>query len=555
MTPPPPPKVWTMTAFMGRRALGASDRGFSVTEMAVVGAISSIMLLGSLNLAIHSQKRTSDIQSRLSESKLDMLILNSMSDSVCKGTFSGKKIGDPITKIKSAGKVCYDDTGTPSPNPNSCSTRFEAHCDTLQSPLKLCSAAADCGSGSHHCQGHETVFYDMSLKGGSFGNHFKAHHIKTAPLSPVTPGRAELQIFYSRPGANFERKDASLPCSAADLRGCYKKTYTLKLSGTPTPSGAAGAPIGDCSLLTTGGGKHCIEINCSASSYKKKGIGIKRGPDCEHNGAHHDTIYTHPPVVRVFENFRNGQSFGKWNACMLSKYVYHHSDRVKRHFSRCHLHLENSSGNWTGIVQKTDGHRSSPFVQCSAVCFNFNIGGGGKTAGCSSRSADIHRYSWSGSLSKTLGKFDACGLSFVEFQGRCWHRNSKCSLRKSGKSWTGSIGHEGGVWRHGRWTKKSGNPCSSNHCMAACLPESAAGASGARVFNISGSSQNLGKFDVCALSHLESGVGGGDACDHRPQRGACKLSKGGDGSWTGSYSKSSCERIGCRAVCFNLNSS
>ena len=514
-----------MTAFMGRRALGASDRGFSVTEMAVVGAISSIMLLGSLNLAIHSQKRTSDIQSRLSESKLDMLILNSMSDSVCKGTFSGKKIGDPITKIKSAGKVCYDDTGTPSPNPNSCSTGFEAHCDTLQSPLKLCAAAADCGSGSHHCEGHETVFYDMSLKGGSFGNHFKAHHIKTAPLSPVTPGRAELQIFYSRPGANFERKDSSLPCSAADLRGCYKKTYTLKLSGTPTPSGAAGAPIGDCSLLTTGGGKHCIEVNCQASNYEK-GIGIKRGPDCEHNGAHHDKIYRIPlKSAQYFHHYGRGQSFGKFDVCMLSNVDYR--GHCRNNGGTCKV-VRDGAGSWTGVIG-WDYDGGCGGARCSAVCFSGKAAGAGVTTGCAK--PDVFDFE----ASRDLGNYKFCALSNFDFRGACKSKNGKCELTKSGSFWKGKVG----------WNYHGG--CGGARCSAVCLPGSSSGGESVEFFNHFSNGQNFGQFKLCALSKMER------SGNCRSSQGTCKIKQNSDGSWTGEigsdFHDGGCGGARCSAVC------
>ena len=229
--------------------------GFSIVEFAVISALMGIMLTGTLAWMTSIQKSSNRAASQSSEISFKGYLSEVVSPAVCKDTFSGKNIGDSIDRIKLQGKYCYNETGAPAgPNPDGCrAAAFDAACDTLQNPLKPCAAAADCGAGNY-CQSRENVYWDIAARGGLYGQSFKVIKALTAPAGgSVTPGRAELQVFYSRPGTQFERRDSSKPCSAADHSGCHKLSCPLKLSGTPL-RGSVGDAVGACELLSCGGG-------------------------------------------------------------------------------------------------------------------------------------------------------------------------------------------------------------------------------------------------------------------------------------------------------------
>ena len=283
-------------------------RGFSVVELAAASAIMGIIILGNLSLVQNMTLSSNSVRAKESRSKFERFVLSVTDGAACASTFSGKAIGQPISQIKSDLKFCYSDTGVRA----GCSAGFEASCDTLQNPLKACSAASECGGSGTHCQSLDSVFWDISQRGGLYGDNFKIVKAQTAPKpkpDPADPGRilpgshtsglALLKFYYSQPGTRFEVKREGQPCSASNQRGCYELDLHVFLEGG---KGKPGDSVGFCRLASaitkTKKAKGCLLIDCAAWAGGSHPIGklypdisFGEGEDCFVNNVFQKRVY------------------------------------------------------------------------------------------------------------------------------------------------------------------------------------------------------------------------------------------------------------------------
>ena len=184
-------------------------------EVLLVSGIMLIIITGLASLMPATMKMNNLIHSQLSESDFRKFVAKSLNGDGCTNTFNGN-IGDSVSIIK----------------------------DTDDNTIWQMDTNRD---------GDLT-----DLKDGLFNRNFKIIKIITAPTEPTaTPGYANMQVFFTRPGGTFPKKDNNLDCSTTDQSGCYKQVCLLKLSptqaGDPPPPGTAGTQMQKCALLSCAG--------------------------------------------------------------------------------------------------------------------------------------------------------------------------------------------------------------------------------------------------------------------------------------------------------------
>ena len=156
-------------------------------------------MAGSVKFTSLALKTNNLMSSQQSENDWRYFLTNSITRQACTATFSGKRIGEDITRIKR--------TGT-------------------------------------------QVLFDLTHNEGEFQKNFKIVKMEVTPISGgAIPGRAEWKFYYYRDRAIFERKNMA-PCTASDLSGCYKSACQIGLD--PSNDGQTGTTVGTCDLLSCG---------------------------------------------------------------------------------------------------------------------------------------------------------------------------------------------------------------------------------------------------------------------------------------------------------------
>ncbi len=201
--------------FTNTKNTSCNNKGFSLLEVLLVSGIMLIIITGLASLLPDTMKINNLIHSQLSESDFRKFVAKSLNGDGCTNTFNGN-IGDSVSIIK----------------------------DTDDNTIWQMDTNRD---------GDLT-----DLKDGLFNRNFKVIKITTAPTEPTaTPGYANMQVFFTRPGGTFPKKDNNLDCSTTDQSGCYKQVCLLKLSptqaGDPPPPGTAGTQMQKCALLSCAG--------------------------------------------------------------------------------------------------------------------------------------------------------------------------------------------------------------------------------------------------------------------------------------------------------------
>ena len=248
----------------------ASQAGFSIVEFSVMSVLMGMMMVGTVSWMTSMQRSSNKVQAEASELNFQTFLSETINPAVCSDTFAGKKIGESVARIKASSKYCYSESGVPSPNTHGCTANFDRDipgCDPLQDPLKACSSDTDCGTGNH-CKSRSSVFWDINSGGGVYGRNFKVMKVRTAASSSsggsaFALGRANLEVFFSRPGTGFEKRDEGKPCrrdsapggsGSADQEGCYKLTCPMQLTGSPARGREGSDEVGSCRMLKCGGG-------------------------------------------------------------------------------------------------------------------------------------------------------------------------------------------------------------------------------------------------------------------------------------------------------------
>ena len=245
----------------------ASQGGFSIVEFSVMSVLMGMMMVGTVSWMTSMQRSSNKVQAEASELNFQTFLSETMNPAVCSDTFAGKKIGESAAQIKASSKYCYSESGVPSPNTHGCTADFDRDvpgCDPLQDPLKACSSDTDCGAGNH-CESRSSVFWDINLRDGVYGRNFKVMKVRTAASSSsggsaFALGRANLEVYFSRPGTGFEKRDEGKPCrrdasaGAANQAGCYKLTCPMQLTGSPARGREGSDDVGSCRMLKCGGG-------------------------------------------------------------------------------------------------------------------------------------------------------------------------------------------------------------------------------------------------------------------------------------------------------------
>ena len=245
----------------------APNGGFSIVEFSVMSVLMGMMMVGTVSWMTSMQRSSNKVQAEASELNFQTFLSETMNPAVCSDTFAGKKIGESAAQIKASSKYCYSESGVPSPNTHGCTADFDRDvpgCDPLQDPLKACSSDTDCGAGNH-CESRSSVFWDINLRDGVYGRNFKVMKVRTAASSSsggsaFALGRANLEVYFSRPGTGFEKRDEGRPCSrdasagTANQAGCYKLTCPMQLTGSPARGREGSDDVGSCRMLKCGGG-------------------------------------------------------------------------------------------------------------------------------------------------------------------------------------------------------------------------------------------------------------------------------------------------------------
>ena len=245
----------------------ASQAGFSIVEFSVMSVLMGMMMVGTVSWMTSMQRSSNKVQAEASELNFQTFLSETMNPAVCSDTFAGKKIGESAARIKASSKYCYSESGIPSPNTHGCTASFDRDvpgCDPLQDPLKACSSDTDCGAGNH-CKSRSSVFWDINLRDGVYGRNFKVMKVRTAAVSSsggsaFALGRANLEVYFSRPGTGFEKRDEGKPCrrdasaGTANQEGCYKLTCPMQLTGSPARGREGSDEVGSCRMLKCGGG-------------------------------------------------------------------------------------------------------------------------------------------------------------------------------------------------------------------------------------------------------------------------------------------------------------
>ena len=253
-------------ASQGRFSL-AQKAGFSIVEFSVMSVLMGMMMVGTVSWMTSMQRSSNKVQAEASELNFQTFLSETMNPAVCSDTFAGKKIGESAAQIKASSKYCYSESGIPDPNTHGCSADFDRDvpgCDPLQDPLKACSSDTDCGTGNH-CESRSSVFWDINLRDGVYGRNFKVMKVRTAASSSsggsaFALGRANLEVYFSRPGTGFEKREEGKPCrrdasaGAANQAGCYKLTCPMQLTGSPARGREGSDDVGSCRMLKCGGG-------------------------------------------------------------------------------------------------------------------------------------------------------------------------------------------------------------------------------------------------------------------------------------------------------------
>ena len=244
----------------------APKAGFSIVEFSVMSVLMGMMMVGTVSWMTSMQRSSNKVQAEASELNFQTFLSETINPAVCSDTFAGKKIGESIAQIKASSKYCYSESGIPDPNTHGCTASFDRDvpgCDPLQDPLKACSSDTDCGAGNH-CESRSSVFWDINSGGGVYGRNFKVMKVRTSAASSsgsaFALGRANLEVFFSRPGTGFEKREEGRPCSwdasagTANQAGCYKLTCPMQLTGSPARGREGSDEVGSCRMLKCGGG-------------------------------------------------------------------------------------------------------------------------------------------------------------------------------------------------------------------------------------------------------------------------------------------------------------
>ena len=203
-----------MTAFKsGQNWKALTKQGFSLVEIIIAAAIMIILIAGTAQFFPLAMKTANFLHSQQSESDFRHFLSQIMTASACGKTFTGKKIGDSITRI-------VDDVGSP--------------------PA-------------------ETVLFDVGGSGTAFQRNFKVVKMTvTETEGAATAGQALWRIYFHREKSLMGTiKDR--PCTVTDTSGCYEHHCKLRLD--PANTGTTGTTVGACSLLNcadNGGGNDCI---------------------------------------------------------------------------------------------------------------------------------------------------------------------------------------------------------------------------------------------------------------------------------------------------------
>ena len=215
-------------------------KGFSIIELLVVVSITLLITGGTIKLLLPYTLETQNlIHSQMSEGNFRRVISRLSDNNACTNTFSGKTIGQSVNQIKDENGIpLFDRLADDIFERNLKIVKMKtAPKKTLCSSIKVASAG-NCPAGCSN---------PVSFPGACRGTN-----------SNATKGYAELQVYFSRPNSLFEKEDEALNCSSSDQRGCYKQNCLLKLSGTPSPTGASGSSVGSCNAICseagTGGG-------------------------------------------------------------------------------------------------------------------------------------------------------------------------------------------------------------------------------------------------------------------------------------------------------------
>ncbi len=205
-----------------------NNKGFSLLEVLLASGIMLIIIIELTIFLTSTMKINNLIHSQLSESDFRKFAAKSLNGDGCTNTFTGN-IGDSVSIIK----------------------------DTDDKTIWQIDTNRD---------GDLT-----DLKDGLFNTGFKIIKIITTPTEPdPTPGYANMQVFFSRPGGTFPTTDKNLECSTTDQTGCYKQVCLMKLLpkvvGNPVPPGTEGTQVQKCILLSCAGrggeegAPHCYQV-------------------------------------------------------------------------------------------------------------------------------------------------------------------------------------------------------------------------------------------------------------------------------------------------------
>ncbi|MDE0118496.1 MAG: hypothetical protein OXM55_00620 [Bdellovibrionales bacterium] len=172
-------------------------------------------------------------------------MIGKLNEQACKKTFSGKNIGQSIDRIQ-------DGKGIPLLDLSTTKGLFNRHLKVVKIETRPktdpCSSITAASSGD--CPPGCTYSSPGPCSGTS---------------STSTPGYAEMDIYFSRPGSLFEAKKLDGVCTSLDQTDCYKNSCILSLE--PTHTGANGVAIGDCAFFSCnkgisggGGDVECYQV-------------------------------------------------------------------------------------------------------------------------------------------------------------------------------------------------------------------------------------------------------------------------------------------------------
>ncbi|MDE0119850.1 MAG: hypothetical protein OXM55_07590 [Bdellovibrionales bacterium] len=205
-----------------------NQRGVSLVEIIIFAGIFLILALGTnqfLNDTLRFQNFSLSQTFELNLRKL----LRDLNPQACINTFSGKKIGDDIDHIR-------DDRGISLISSPSTFKKNLKIVKIKSSPKIITCSDIQVQSGQNCPPG--------CTNPGSFPGPC------SGTSSTSTPGYAELNIFFSRPGSLFEKKSKTGACDSSDQSQCHQQSCIVKLKAPATGDvGATGENIGKCELL------------------------------------------------------------------------------------------------------------------------------------------------------------------------------------------------------------------------------------------------------------------------------------------------------------------